>query len=257
MGEIITFDAPALTKKPFISSIMSLNDFYDSDSVIIILHKPEIEKINGFEICDYIPNLCKYGYTFKFNLLLDINPLLKKEFYVEEAEQKLRERINIKPIAKEFRDDKFIRILFQDKLIKEGHPLVRFHLFYQIIELLIAKVFKLKFNELKNSIDPESVDLFEVRDKILEISSEKKRLNILLSEYTQVESEDLKQLCSIFLNITEAERQNKSLGDFIYGVRSFLVHNYRQIDNHQEELLKDINYHFERFLIAVLIEYKE
>lgn len=233
-----------------------LDDFYSPGSIILILDKEEINQISSFNIDDYIPNLYQYGYLSKpYNIKLNKN--IEYEFYEDNTSKSIRTRISIAPISSHLKNDYFIYQLFKELLGHEEGPPFRFYLLYQIIELLIRRIFNHQFNTKIISVPIENQDLFDMKDKLQEMASEKKRINLLFNEYAKVNSPELYDLLSDFLSLREQDKAKNTLADLLYKVRSFLVHNYRQIEPKQVNLMGDINFYFERIIIYLLINYKE
>jgi len=240
---------------PLLKENLTLEDFYSINSVILILDNKELKKINNFKIRDYIPNLYQYGYSSKKNKIKS-NKNIWNEFLEDINSNKIRKRITISSISKKLKDDDFIFYLFEEALSKEEHPVIRFYLLYQIIELLIRKVFNDQFKKKISFIKLEEEDLFDLNKKLQEMTNEKRRINLLFNKYTQISSPELEGLFLDFLNIKEKDEKT-SLADLLYSVRTFLVHNYRQVTIQQKNLIGDINFYFERIVIYLLINYNE
>lgn len=251
-GEICNNNQSNLIKLPN-QNAAGLFDFFHQQTVIVILHKNTIQKILNFNFYNYLPCLYTFGYTLTFNPEKKVHQSKLSEFY-EEGES-IRKRITLIPISIQIRDETFINKLFTEWLDSEHHKVMRFYLLYQVVELLIRRVFKHKFQKTISVINPDKDDLFEVNKKIQELTSEKKRINCLISDYSGVNSNELKDLCVQFLNNTDYEESG--LGDLIYSIRSFLVHNYRELTENQKNLIDDINYWFENLIIKILLNYKE
>lgn len=233
----------------------NLNDFYNENSIVLVLCKANISKVADYNIDDYLPYLYKYGYVFNQNPNRPfISPNRKGE-------------IKLKRMSPYLRNEGFIVELFKTLLGTEGGPLVRFYLLYQVIELLIDKVFNNEFKSLVSDLDEGKNSLFTSKDKLTDMANEKSRIRKLFTNYTKIEVEiDLiiemckKLLESVDKKLIESEKENNkehNLATNLYKVRNLLVHNYRAIDKDDRVYIDEINKLFEEVLIDLLITYNE
>lgn len=218
------------------------------------MDREELKKITDFNIEEYIPNFYKFGYFTNQNNI-KLNAKVLDEFYEDIVNKSLRQRITISSISINLKEDIFIYKLFNDLLCNEEHPIIRFYFLYQIIELLIKKVFADQFNKKIASISPKNEDLFDLNKRLQEMTDEKWRVNLLLTKYSNVRSPELEELLLNFLGITD-KNQSYTLAYLLYKTRTFLVHNLRDIKLEQKNLMNDINFYFERVVIYLLINYK-
>ncbi len=238
-----------------------LDDFYSSNSVIIIFDKEELKKLNDFNFDNYLPCLYQYGYfPLKNNIIL--HPKVMDNFFIEARldirEKSLRKKIVIEPVSEDLKEEEFINQLFKELLCNEEHIIIRFYLLYQIIELLIKKVFNSQFkNKISDLASSEDVDLFELNRKLQKMTDEKSRIGLLFNSYSQVTSLELEEIIFDFFDTPDAEKNNYSLPILLYRVRNLLVHDYRNITTKQKRLMEDINFYFEKIVIYLLINYKE
>ena len=242
-------------KVPKLKDDLCMEDFFSDDSVILILDNEKLKEIDNFKIENYIPNLYKYGYFMQSNKI-KLNRKVLDEFLDEVGSTSIRKRINLSPISTSLKEDTFIYQLFKEQLGDEDHFVMRFYLLYQIVELLIRKVFIDQFNKKIVSITPSNEDLFELNKKLQEMTDEKFRINLLLHQYVQIISPELEELLVTFLQVTVDKRKNYNLAYLLYRVRTFLVHEYRKITPEQKTLMEEINFYFERIIIDLLINYK-
>ncbi len=243
-------------KIPDLKDEMSLEDFYLNNSIILILDNEELKNIKEFNFEDYMPNLYQYGYFVKPNKI-KLHKNVLDEFFEDVSSKKVHKRLTISSISVNLKKDVFINQLFKEQLSDESHKIIIFYLLYQIIELLIKRVFDDQFKKKIKVISLENVNLFDLNKKLQEMTSEKKRIKSLLNEYSNSKSIELEELLFEFLQIPEEEKKDYNLADLIYEVRTFLVHSYRRITNKQKILMEDINFYFERIIIYLLINYKE
>jgi hypothetical protein len=164
----------------------------------------------------------------------------------------------IKSISKELLDNTYINELFSGLLL-ERHHLVKFHLLYQVIEMLIERIFNREFSEIITKYNP-SGNLFEMKEKLNSLANEKDRVRKLFSsEYLKqlVSGNDLKNKCNELLVKFESKGIKNAEHSALYSVRSLIVHNYRQLSNKERELVEAINDEFENVLFEIISHYNE
>lgn len=246
---------------PQLKEEYTLEDFYSSNSAILILDNEELKKLNNFKFENYIPSFYHYGYFLQQNNI-QLHPKIMDEFFSETRpdirSKSLREKIIIRPVSKDLVEEEFIYQLFKELLCDEDHTIIRFYLLYQIIELLIKKVFSSQFKKnIPDISSSEDIDLFELNKKLQKMTDEKSRIRLLFNSYSQVKCPELEEIFFDFFDVKDNEKKDYSLPTLLYRVRNLLVHNYRHITTKQKDLMADINFYFERIVIYLLINYKE
>lgn len=196
---------------------------------------------------------------------------------VEELEDKIKikeiktldKRIVLRPVSKELKNEEYITQLFINLLPYQDHPLVIFHLLYQVIELLMPKI---AMRELKEFIEkakhPEYRSLADMREdleKLQKIQQEKGNIRKLFSsvQFSDRQDRKLQSECEAFLKKQESEpekqepeseKQEPEPAELLYKIRNLIVHSYRDLK--EKELIEEkINIGFEKMLIDLLIEY--
>lgn len=223
----------------------SLKDFYDiEETLVMILSKTNIVSIVDFDINNYVPHLYSEGYYFS------------KGHYKSPISNEGR-RLYIESISEHVKNDHFITPLFKEILLREDHHLVKFYLLYQVIELLIEKIFDMELSKLITDLSSHSKTLFQIKENLSDIAKEKERIQKLFTVYTSdndnISKRTLMNLCNAFLD-RMGRKQAISSPHALYGVRNFLVHEYRSIPVSDHYLIDDINDVFEKVIIALLKE---
>lgn len=222
-----------------------LKDFYDNESMILILSKEQLKKIEDFNIDDYIPDFYNYGYVFKGESS-------------GTKDKSLDKRINLSRISKFLREEEFIFQLFKEFIGTEKSALLKFYLLYQVIELLMEKIFNNEFTNIMDKLSKSSNSLFDLKEDLGEVANEKVRIKKLFNNYcSSIQySSELMQTCNKLL-----EKSNKktwtSVAESLYSVRNLLVHQYRGIPKEELMLIDDINYYFESVIVDIVIIYNE
>lgn len=251
------------THSPDINSTSNyeLTDFYGDEIIILILSKSEVEKIESFNIENYLISLYSQGY---YNCQpTDSITDFHSRGALSEPPNKVNQKIYIKRISKELQEEVYLSRLFKNLLKTEKHPLVRFYLLYQVIELIIERIFEKDFldtmKEFNDSPDKDK-NIFELKEKINFISSEKERISKLIN---RVETDfdgncktNLLLACNDLLSSFNSKHK-ASLAHSLYAARSFIVHKLRKLPEEDLLKIKKINEEFETILIALLLNYEE
>ena len=149
--------------------------------------------------------------------------------------------------------------MFRSQIPQEMEPFAKFHLLYQIVEILINVVFDDKFKALMDSIDLSSENLFEKKDDLNELVNEKKRVSWLFSNYTSIPKDKqdiLDEVCKELLEKHRCKTQ-KALSDNLYAVRCLIVHKYYSLNfDEHKDILSELNNAFLDVLISIIQTFK-
>lgn len=221
-----------------------------SKSVFLLIDFDNTSEITGFDINDYSISLFSYGYSFSG----------KGNMISSSVDYSSEKKINLKPFSSLLKTkEPFIQGLIKNHIPNSVDPISVFLLFYQLIELLITIVFDDSFSSLLKEIkESENVDLMAKKEKLLESLSEKKRINILFSNRSSVESGNLNELgesCSSFLMHYKQEVP-AAIPERLYTVRSFLIHRGYMFDLYGMELIRGINSALCAVVVDLLLSFK-
>ena len=222
-----------------------LDDYTDEMKCILVLDHENIEKIEDFDISDYTVGLFKYGY--EYNGKGNFNPSAIKG----------KKRLTIFPLAKELRGNPSINELFVDQFLLASNAVIRFHICYQIIELLISKVFEHKFRSIVEKLSDNPEELFDLREDLSRITAEKERVKCLFEDYTKCETRDKVEIgaaCKHFLDLNGKKTTDNFYYD-LYSVRCMLVHKLYAINKQSRECLDDINVLLLNIVIDMLFSF--
>ena len=222
---------------------------FHENTMILLLCKSKIAAIPDFKIQNYIPSLYQYGYLTKN--IDDLNNSFKKVN---------SEKIELQSISDFLKQEDYPFELFND-LIFEKHPLVKFHVLYQNIELLISKILLNEINLLSINIELKKVYTRDIGRKLENFVAESKRISKLLTEYCSPTDNFitlLKTECDNLLNLLDKNEETQGCIDrSLYAMRNFIVHDYRNIPKAYHNYLIQINCYFELFITDLLINYKQ
>lgn len=136
----------------------------------------------------------------------------------------------------------------------------KFHLIYQIVEILIGVVFNYKIKSFIHEIEDSPDDLFEKREKLSDITTEKDRVIWLFNNFSNIElqkREILNSLCEKMLQDNEKRYKENNVGNNLYAVRCLIVHNLYSLDEDGRELLKELNNSFLDVVLDILFTFHE
>ena len=221
-------------------------DHYDKENTIFVIDTENTKQVEDFNIEDYIVSLFKYGYTRNENGNFSPSPI------------KGIERLKIRPLSKELSGNPNINSLFINQFsLAKDNEIIKFHICYQIIELLISKVFEHKLKTIIKNLSSDSENLFDLREDLSTIAAEKERIKYLFETYTTCETSDKIQIeiaCKQFLELN----QKKCLGNHyynLYSVRCMLVHKLYLLNDGSYEILRKINEHLLNITIDMLFSF--
>jgi hypothetical protein len=252
LGEFFTTDI-IIDVSSFDSEIQ-IDQIYPSSLIVLSLSKAKTKNINVFSVEDYLPDL----YIHKYFLC----EFPEEDSQVQRINTDLSEtsKVTIRPIAEDLKEEIYIKSLFKNHFKQNNHPLVQFHLLYQIIELLIIRVYDCEINRIVTIASERTKPFHDIKKEIENLIKEETRIRKLFADYLlgEIATEELLiQACNKLLKLVNKEKTG--LVDAFYHVRNTLVHNYRSISNtiaHIDDLSK-INIEFEKVLVDVLIYYTE
>ena len=228
------------------SEVLKITDFYQEDAIIFVLCKSNCKQINDFCYEDYIVDLFGYGYS-----CLPYSTIGERDVYVEK-------RINIRRISRDVKEKMFIVEVFKSLLVQTNLlPLAKFHMLYQIVELLIGDIFSYEFTNFSKKISEDTNNLFDLKDELQKLTGEKYRVKELFNTYSRIDGilkENLMDVCNEILK-ESSKKEKVDVGDSLYSVRCLVFHNYGSIPSEARELIGAINEIFEKIVIELLITF--
>ncbi|WP_026967511.1 hypothetical protein [Algoriphagus terrigena] len=258
------------------SDIYKISDFYNDDLVITAICDQLVVDVIDFSFDDYLYLFYTHGFIYVEDVLTTTNynpiPFVKENFEsIKESLYNGRYSWKIIGASKTLRSEVYPSVLIK-RLISEKHYfLSKFHILYQVIELLISDVLKneimLTFNNLDNEVSGQ-----KIKETFSMLATEGYRIKLLINSYCKhtigfdtVMIEKINHFFSeIRVNLPESDGDSVSnkLSSLIYKHRNNLVHNYRVI--HQEGdrvnmylvLLDELNSYFEYLIFEILHSYK-
>ena len=220
---------------------------YDDSTNILVLDKENCKQMD-FDYEKYVISLYDFGYS----------EVGQGNLFTPDKETDVA--INLKPISSDIGDHTYINLLFKKQIPQEGNPVSRFYIYYQLIEILITKVFDDLFLRFLAELRAGSENLFDQKEDLNEYSNEKNRLSRLCNDYSNINDislqNELKEKCDDLLEHTNSKKTGKQMSDSLYYVRCLLVHRMYVLDKESEEILENIDNLFLELCIKLLLTFK-
>jgi hypothetical protein len=243
--------ANILTRCPNINDKeeFSFNDFFPEDVAALVISRAALKPNVHFDISDWIPSLFIYGYV----------PLGSRDTtsLVSFGNKPADVRMTIRSVSSHLRNLPFISAVFSDIVAFEKDSLFNFFYSYQLIELLLAQIFKAEQQVIVDNLIVVRNDVEKTKgflQKYSDCTSEKQRLKLLLNNYldSAPDQASLRDVCNNFL-----AANNKSpcdnVASSLYSVRNILFHQYRDVK--QLSFLDSIVSEFAPFMVKLLQEF--
>jgi hypothetical protein len=167
-----------------------ISDFFDEDTIILVICNEYVNVINDFTISNYLAPLFLNGFVkFENTKGIDVfneTPLIKNNFNgIKNIERpdgayvlKITSPIDL--LSKE----SFIPYLYEYLLQYKSDSITRFITLYQVIEISISKIFHLKV-QTKVCANLNSLTSFQLKEFLGDIQKEKSRIVALFNDYAR------------------------------------------------------------------------
>lgn len=233
----------------------SISDFYPNNPIVLVLSDEQTSKINSFSIEKYIPSLSKYGYYKQNDFQNTLNIRTKSDFCLS---LRGKEKLNLYQAQRDINNDRFFSELFSKHLKSLEHHLIRFHILYQIIEYVLTERFDVVFNNLIGEYNKNNIVKNDFIEKLNELGKERvnirKVIECLKQKKCDFQIANLERDCQDLLT-SHNKKIKTPLGDLIYDVRNLIVHNYRDIEDSEVEIIENITHELELLTINIIEKY--
>lgn len=233
---------------------IEITDFYPSNLSIFAQSRIQTCKVENFDVLDYLHSI----YTYRFFICDTIEEInqINNSIYLDEPPSILK----IDRISKSLKQQSYIQSLFLIHFKVDNHPLVQFHLLYQIVELIIDRVSNAETLIILHEAREKIITTREVGIKLKKLSGEDHRVNLLFNNYLSkmpLNATSLISSCNELIRIFEYEKV--SVAEALYKVRNLVVHNFHSISakDHDLTMIRAINVDFENVLAEILTLYRE
>ncbi|QGY47248.1 hypothetical protein GM418_27365 [Maribellus comscasis] len=240
---------------------IDLESLYGENTHVLILYKPYIriwENFHNhkFRLDSFLPCLWSFGYLQI--LESNFNKLYKGENQPIHSSRPEGGRLHFVSTSSELHKDPYILNLFTSFLYFQEHELVRFHLLYQVIELLIEKVFQVDLSSIISDFNNNSDDFYDIRERLSKTANEKSRIDKLFNSFCGIPINylnDLRHSCNDFLTSVKPEYVQDTPTKALYKTRSLVFHSLRALPVNYETNLKNVNLQLERLLIKAIQDF--
>ena len=257
----------------FLSNPLNITDFFDEDTIVLVLCNEYINEVNTFSIDNYLAPLFLKGFI-KFdssNRVEIFNEIDLIEDSISELKKILRPDgvfvLRLKSPIELLTNESFITYLYQNLLLHKNETITRFIILYQIIEISISKIFHIKVQS-KVCDKIGTLTSLQLKKFLSEIQTEKNRIVSLLNEFSRptvtLDTKLRDTILDFFIYIQDpdysdsVENSKLTLADVFYDYRNKLVHNYRlihtpDIDNSNTQSKMELINNLTEVLISQII----
>ena len=226
----------------------SISDVFSDECAFLIISKSVVLPEDDFSIERCLPSLLSYGYV----IVGDDGISEIRQGSPREAAKKILVKMN----SKELEDDGFIGHFINRALSRESSSQFEFFYIYQIFEFLLDKVFCFEQEALVEELVDVYGDLQKTKQviaKIQDSSSEKKLLAIMVEKYISagIDFSGLRDSCNLLLGKLGRE-EGANLNQFLYSVRNFIFHQYRDFPENCKGELDEVVSELYRVLPDIL-----
>jgi hypothetical protein len=210
-------------------AVANLSDFLDSGLSVLVLHRPTLGEGVEDTCSRILPSLHRCG----FLPTVEESPSQPLGRPAIERFSEMGGNFVLRPMSTEVGFTPFTTQVFRQLLPTANTSLLRFFLYYQLIEAMMAVVFAHRQGETiekMQSVRNDPVKVHPLIEKLKDDSSEKKRIRLLFNEYTasSAVTNELQEWCNEFLRRCELEEVVLP-ADALYQVRNVVFHGMRSI----------------------------
>lgn len=219
---------------------------YSEDINLLVLCKENCSKVKNFCLDNYIVSLFEYGYSY--------NGLGNKYTPVK----KINKNLNLKPHSEFLNENTYLLELFKHQIPLEEEPLSRFYLYYQIVEIFIQQIFEYTFNDIVDELKNTADDPLDTKERLINLTNEKKRINILFNNCGKMDGTLLKILnnkCIEWLKGCNLKIK-ETMPENMYQIRCHLVHRMYKLDSQARNMLIELDDLFLEVLIQLIFNFK-
>jgi len=239
----------ALHQKPSVN----LSQLFYDELVIVLIYKPMTSLADLQSLCS---QLLDQGLV----KLTERDPSEIK--FIKSITEENTFNLKIKPISSLIKENILIEKVLHEQFPYESTPAFRFFILYQIVELLIEKVYFHQQEKLISDLIASKHDLSQAKDifeKIQGFTSEKKRMTLLFDKYTS-NNHDFSSLITISKSLLSGMNNDNEKSDIVsnlYPIRNFIVHNYRNFKTEHNSKLDELVEDILSYIPSILSNYHE
>lgn len=243
MATHILINSGRYTKEPKVNhdAEMRMSDFFDEELSVLILHKPSIGSNVGSACAEILPSLHQHGFV---PLGTQQSPPMEVGKVATEMFANSGKKIRLFPMSRDVEFEDFTNQVFRQLLPSAPTPLLRFFIYYQLIETLLARIFNDRQSETIMMMVPVRgipAKVHPLIEKLKKDATETMRMKLLFNEYSGTDTKmgDLLTVCNDFLTQSGAAKK-VAVSEALYAVRNSIFHDLRGIPEKAMPLLKVI-----------------
>ncbi len=241
----------------------AIDNFFDVYPSMVAEAAPSFASDGGFTLTSFAPDSAVFLVVSKVvtsqGALFDLArmyPYLTSIGVLDEKQSKggvavvpflrpLGGKVKLIHSTQEFADDNLVRTLLSYAAHAFNSPVLQFFYLYQVIELLMEKIFSIEQESIISKINLAKGEVSKVKeamDDLAECISEKKRINAIHDKYCDPPPSvsDLVRTCRA-LNRTLGVKEGDTLARSLYPLRNLIFHNYRSFPDENLCDLMEVN----------------
>lgn len=236
---------------------ITIADFYDDELSVLILHRPSIGTNISPACAEVLPSLHQYGFVplgAPASARMEVGKVATDMF------ANLGKRICLFPISRDVNFEDFTSQVFRQLLPSAPTPLLRFFIYYQLIETLLARIFSDRQSATIMKMVPvkdNPVKIHPLIKKLQEDATEKKRMNLLFNNYCGTGT----NMCDLLSASNELLKEcgtdeKETVAEALYEVRNIIFHDLRRIPESAMLRLKVVVEQMEYVVPELLIKFR-
>lgn len=235
-----------------IGSGLSLTSLAPESTVLVVISRKVVASGTNFDVGRLYPYLSSVG-------ILDERQSKSGRIVVPFARPE-GQKLRLVHCGEEFAQDKLVGALLTYAAHAYNNPVLQFFYLYQVVELLMEKVFSgeqkaivAKINQANGSV----TKVKEAMDDLGDCLSEKHRINAMVDKYCDPKPAiyDLVRGCRD-LNAALGIKEGETLAKSLYPLRNLVFHNYRSFPDQSLDDLKRINLMFFSVIPNILASFR-
>lgn len=244
-----------------------LTDFYDDDLILVPICDNFV-RFDNYDFRKYLYDFYCHGYSYCPHV--NFYPQQNSSNYILNKFNSVVTNLHFSAKESIVSNNPFLSAIINNTFHLQNNEVSRFHLYYQVIEMLMEKVF---LKEIKKDICDEIPNStgFDIKDKLREMMKDSFALSLLIgNNYSDIESdvkdELIDNICA-FLNFAkikyETAEEKKKLNILLYKMRNTLFHGFSKVLENGSIDKSDLNTHFkhlndsfECYIISLIYSFK-
>lgn len=238
-------------------STIQFADLFDQDASVLVLHRPSISAHVDITARTLLPCFHQFGFV---PFIAGAAQRWQPGVVTRDTFAKAGSTITVRPIMEAVGFVDFIVRVFDELLPLASDTLLKFFIYYQVVEALLDIIFAHRQGDTilgMVTIRNDPVLLHPMIKKLTEDASENKRMNLLFNEYSGREGVmvDLCATCNTLLK-TLGIKEELLAARALYEVRNIIFHNLRKLSPSSTNQMQKIVEQLEWAIPELLLEFR-